>query len=371
MNTTNRTSRLIQGMAFIACYCQITHRAQAGALGSDLDRRYDQNTYLAAHHAFANVEEYYTPLTANQIPGIAHQLDSGVRCLIFEIWFMQERVESVVGVPAYVNSQIYKSRGAYTNSTWTASPHVALAHEPEQLYGGYSLLDGYPLFLRSYQLFVDSLKQVKQWMDNHTNEVITLILESHVPEPEFMDSAFGEAGLDNMLFLPNFPNPRILNAGGARWNVPVDGWPQLRRMVQTNQRLVVFSSNGVRWKRYSGQPVGGAATTDDDGQPYKWDFMVENRYGEGALTPEGVGSARASSKSLNDMLYPLTFMNWFPDFPSTSQADVLNDYFALSKARDSFAAAAGGRYPNFISLDHCLNGLYGPQQTVIDCNFHW
>src|SRR5438477_11751436 len=141
MNTTNRTARLIQGLIFIACYYHLPHQAQAGVLCSDLYLRYDQNTYLAAHHAFANVEDYYTPLTANQIPGIAHQLDTGVRCLIYEIWFMRERVESVVGVPAYVNSQIYKSRGAYTNSTWTASHHVDLAYVHVQLYGGYFLFD--------------------------------------------------------------------------------------------------------------------------------------------------------------------------------------------------------------------------------------
>src|SRR5436853_1953521 len=116
---TYRISRLIQGMVLIACSHYLTHQAQAGALGSALDRRYDQNTYLASHNSFANVEDYYNPLAANQVLGITHQLDIGVRCLLLDVWFMRQRavLDPILGLPLYMESQIYKKRNDYASSS--------------------------------------------------------------------------------------------------------------------------------------------------------------------------------------------------------------------------------------------------------------
>src|SRR5678816_1040566 len=94
---------------------------------------------------------------------------------------------------------------------------------------------------------------------------------------------------------------------GKPWDVTVHGWPTLRHMVQANKRLVLFSANGVEWNLYSGGPVNGPKTTDDDGLPLYWNFVVENNYGDDSI--DEVDKKRSASHELNDLTFPLTAMN--------------------------------------------------------------
>src|SRR5436190_8535752 len=71
----------------------------AAPFGASLDRRYDQNTFLATHNAYANAADGFNPALANQILGITQQLDGGVRCLLPDVWLMRQRVVSVAGLP--------------------------------------------------------------------------------------------------------------------------------------------------------------------------------------------------------------------------------------------------------------------------------
>src|SRR5262245_29541925 len=93
------------------CYSSMTPCAHAAAFGASLVRRYDQNTYLASHSAFANERDQFNPLLANQIPGITAQLDSGIRCLLLDVYFLRQRVNVVLGLPTHMESEIYESAG--------------------------------------------------------------------------------------------------------------------------------------------------------------------------------------------------------------------------------------------------------------------
>ena len=359
---------------FIAllCHCWVApSSSDAAALGASMDRRYDQNTYLAAHNAFANGDLYY-PFTANQLPGITAQLDMGVRCLLLDVYYVRQRVRTVAGVPLEMEAEIYHHHGDYLNPTepFTNSPvEVVLAHAPDTSTGGYKLLAGYPLTLTPYPTLLSTLQEIKRWMDSHPDEIVTLILESYVPEPNEIDSCLGNAGLYDMVFHPHLPNHGMPAYNGKPWEVVFHGWPKLSKMAEANKRLVIFSSNGTKWDNYyAGEQLGNIITPDHDGQAAQWLFIVENQYGHAGLLD--VGSPRAESENLDNMTFPLTFMNWFPDVPEQTTVNDLNSYPVLAPARRNFEQAAR-RTPNFIALDHVHLGAGGPQLVVNECNQHW
>jgi hypothetical protein len=358
---------------FIAllCYCWVVRSSDAAPFGASLDRRYDQNTYLAAYNAYANGDLYY-PFTANQLPDITTQLDMGVRCLLLDVYYVRQRVKTFLGIPTEMEAEIYLHHGDYLNPTdaFADSPvEVVLAHAPNTSTGGYKLLAGYPLTLTPYPTLLSTLKEIKKWLDSHPDEVVTLILESYVPEPNEIDSCVGNAGLYDMVFQPHLPNWGMLGYDGKRWEVKFHGWPKLSKMVEANKRLVIFSSNGTKWDNYyAGEQLGNIITPDHDGQASQWLFMVENKYAHAGLLD--VGAPRAESADLDDMTYPLTFMNWFPDVPEETTVNTLNSYPVLALSKNNFQQAAH-RTPNFIALDHVHLGAGGPQLVVTECNRHW
>src|SRR5687768_950932 len=87
--------------------------AGAEDLGESMGRRYDQNTYLTAHNAYANKHDHFSILTANQRYGIKEQLDDGVRCLSLDIYIMRQKVrEDLFGIPTRYVYERYESRDA-------------------------------------------------------------------------------------------------------------------------------------------------------------------------------------------------------------------------------------------------------------------
>jgi hypothetical protein len=221
-------------------------------------------------------------------------------------------------------------------------------------------------------------------MDDHPNEVITLVFESYVHESDAMFDYFAAAGLFSSLFFADRPNPEVSGPDGTSWNVPVHGWPRLRQMVNAGKRLVIFSDNGVLWKRYSGQPIGGPSTTEDDGLPNYWSSVVENVYGDDSVLGD-VEQKRGESEELDDPLFPLASMNWFPtanvvgpdyggdNFPSAYTWDYgnVNSYDNMDDGLRNFANVAR-RYPNFVNVDfYHKGGSGGPRKLVKNLNAFW
>src|SRR5436190_5524868 len=387
MNTPGLLSR----SAFASCVALFLFSgANAGAenLGQNWNRRYDQNTFLGTHNSFANVDEHYRKLIANQTVGVKAQLDAGVRCLSLDIFLVREKFDNP-DFPNAVEFEMYTNRNQFlipSAGFTNILPGIVLAHEPRKW--GYSLFSDYPFTLRSYENIFTTLTDIREWMNDNLNEVVTIAFESYVAEPSILFSYFQDADLFDMIFFADRPNPGFNGPDGKAWNVPVHGWPRLSDMVSAGKRLVVFSGNGVKWNRYSGQPINGASTTDDDGMPFQWNFMSENEYGDAGIGTDGTdGDADESRNSdeLDDMLLALSWMNWFPDAnlvgpdfggggdPGNHIWDYgnLNSYKVISSVRDRFATAAK-RYPNFVSVDfYHKGGDGGPRRLVRECNTYW
>jgi hypothetical protein len=354
-------------------------RAGAEKLGDSWSRRYDQNTFLGAHNAYATTGSGYRRLNANQLGSIKNQLDAGVRCLSLDIFLMREKEED-----ALMKFEMYEERDAFRTPSpgfTNILPGIVLAHEPDTW--GYSLFDDYLIYNHGFENIFTVLTDIEEWMGDNLSEVVTIVFESYVAEPSILWQYFRDAGLANMVFYADRPNPDFPGPDGHPWSVLVHGWPRLGDMVSAGRRLVVFSSNGVQWNRYSGQPIGGASTTDDDGLPYYFNSAVENEYGTDGI--EGGYNVSRNDNALDNMLFPLAWMNWFPDAnvvgpdygggndPDQYTWDYgnLNSYGLLNTARNSFAAAAK-RYPNFISVDfYHKGGDGGPRRLVRECNTYW
>ena len=77
----------------------------------------------------------------------------------------------------------------------------------------------------------DYLATVKDWLDNHPNEVVSLLLTNYDRRPpsEF-DAVFSSVGLDKIAFVP------ISSAN----TLPFDEWPTFAELIASNSRLIMF-----------------------------------------------------------------------------------------------------------------------------------
>lgn len=93
-----------------------------------------------------------------------------------------------------------------------------------------------------------NLEQIKAFMDDNPNEVITIIFETYVSSA-MMNEVFTEAGL--------IPYLHAQTLGEA--------WPTLQQMIDSNQRLVVFSDEND-------------ALPAQEWYHYVWDHAVETNF---------------------------------------------------------------------------------------------
>lgn len=347
------------------------------------DLRYDQNCYLTTHNSYANGDDGYILLTAQQRNNIVFQLERGTRALSPDTWLLREH-ESSPGIWAI---EIYKSTSNTTPSDDFKNDtlKVALCHHPDEVYAGHALLSKDMPFPR----FADELNAIHSWMTIHPTEVVTLVLESYVGVPSLMMQEFKDAGLDSEIFYCDRPNVGFPAPDGSDWDVRLWGWPTLKQMAQYKRRLVVVSSNGV----HSDNPNA------DDGLPYQWGpwGYVENVDSDDCLDTNKTAVARGESAVMNNMTHPLLFMNFYPTlsifgpdwttndppFKQDIGAGIVDytDTDSYTNIRDCANAIThvAQRYPNFVNVNFEETGLTpswapnlsGPEAAVSYENFLW
>lgn len=229
------------------------------------DRGFDAVAYPSAHNAMSSEEEEWIP--PNQGFALWRQLQDGVRGFMLDT---------------------YEDEG-----------ETVLCH---------SIC---PLGSRP---FADALLDLREFMDCHPAEVITLILEAHIDEARTA-AAFEDAGL-----LP------YLHAQ------PLDApWPTLRAMITSGRRMVVFTESpdvSLPWHHYA--------------YAYAWD----NPYS--AQTPEDL-SCRVGRGEPDHAVF---ILNHFLTAPVAmrSLAEMINhEPFFGERVRACQAEA--GQLPNFVTVD--------------------
>ena len=232
-------------------------------------KQYNEVAYLTTHNAFNSDQDGL--LFPNQTYNIASQLNDGVRGLMIDVY-------DFFGTPT-----------AY---------HSVFA------------LGTIPLS--------DIFNDIKTFLDNNPNEVITIILECYVTANDIEDE-INQAGLSNYLYIHN------------------SGWPTLQSMIDNDNRLVIFSDVDD-------------ANSSQDWYHYVWDHAVETHYSVATINDFTCDFNRGDS--LNDLFI---FNHFVTDATLgyglyAESNDVNSNPFFITRALD--CQNQTNKLPNFVTVDY-------------------
>ncbi|MET7641331.1 PI-PLC domain-containing protein [Streptomyces sp. NPDC005438] len=204
------TTTVVLGPALLPTAAQGSQRIYCNGSAEMCDLRYDQAAYLASHNAMSSTaEKFISPL---QDADITTQLDHGARALLIDThtWERRDEIAQRLKLSEFAPDTQQRISGIIDKAS-PARPGLWLCH---------AICRGGAIPL------VDTLRKVGTWMDDHPDEVVTLIIQDGISGKQTA-SAFRRAGLNDKLFTPD-------SDPGARW-------PTLGEMVEDDKRLVVFA----------------------------------------------------------------------------------------------------------------------------------
>lgn len=249
--------------------------AQCNGAAELCNKGYDEVAYLTTHNAYNSVADNF--MLPNQNNGITQQLNDGVRAMMIDVY-------DTDGVPT--------------------------------VYHGYDFLGSLPLS--------SNLDEIKIFLDNNPNEIISIIFESYITSNALGD-ALNVAGLMPFLFEKD----------------SITDWPTLQEMIDMDKRLVVFSES-------------------DNGNPtqlwyhYIWNHAVETDYANNAISDFSCEFNRGDPANdlfiLNHFITDATLGVGLPLEAETVNA---NPYF-INRVLQCQTEA--GKFPNFIAVDFYEQG---------------
>jgi len=249
----------------------LMHISYAQCNGSiDLcSKQYNEVAYLTTHNAFNSDEDGL--LFPNQSNNIASQLNDGVRGLMIDVY-------DHFGTPT-----------AY---------HSVFA------------LGTIPLS--------DIFNDIKTFLDNNPNEIVTIILECYVTANDIEDE-INQSGLSNYLYTHN------------------SVWPTLQNMISNNNRLVIFTDVND-------------ASSSQSWYHYVWDYAVETHYSVGNINDFTCDFNRGDA--VNDLFI---FNHFVTDGTLgyglyNESNDVNANPFFINRALD--CQIQTNKFPNFVTLDY-------------------
>ena len=233
------------------------------------DQKYNEVAYLTTHNAYNSEEDGF--LLPNQHFNITSQLNAGVRGLMIDV---------------YEEDSILK------------------------VYHGYSSLGSAP--------FTDVLAEIKSFLEDNPNEIVSLILESYTTA-EAIGNDLTTVGLNDYLYAYD----------------STLSWPSLQTMIDNNERLVIFSeSDEVDTARLWHHPV--------------WNYAVETHYSNGSPADFSCDYNRGNPE--NDLFILNHFITNGLGVGDVDAADTinLNPYF-IDRVLE--CQEAQNKFPNFVVID--------------------
>jgi len=163
--------------------------------------------FLVTHNSFSNSPSFAF-WARNQRFSISQQLQDGVRGLMLDIY------------PGWGEEDV---RLCHASCFWGGSTNL-----------------------------LDSLTEIRKFLDKNPREVITIIFEDYLRNPTILKRVFDQAGVSSYVLLEE------------NWSDGINDWPTLRDMHRLG-RLVVFNNNGLSGFPYTKYNM--------------WHYVRENRYG--------------------------------------------------------------------------------------------
>ncbi len=276
-----------------------------GTVDGYWSKTFDELTWLTAHNAFTSSGDGW--ILHNQTLSLNAQLQSGVRGLMLDIWH-------------------------HDPSSWTCFNGYGVDCDPSGLYlcheGCEGVLGGHYVLPR--KTLASALSTVKGFLDQNQSEIVTIFLEDYADGQELWDAIASVPGLESMVFNPRRPE----------WNVPVYGWPSLRRMVMSQKRLLILTDE----EEHDGLK----------GMVYGRDFTVENTYDIGNLGDDYTCESRWDAVPLDQTetgFNRLFVMNHFREIPVDIHAVYDNSYGPLRSRVYDYCLPAAGKLPNYVAVD--------------------
>lgn len=228
-------------------------------------RHFDEVAFPATHNSMSNFEQGWA--AANQNFSMNRQLQDGIRAMLFDthVW----------------NDDLY------------------LCHNVCEL---------------GHTLFVDALKDIHKFLDEHPYEVLTFVIQDAI-SPAQTEQAFKTAGLIDMVYV----------------HEPGTAWPTLYDMIVSGKRIVASAE-------FAGPPPAW--------YHHFWDIAWDTPYT--FAKPEDFTCAPNRGTKGNDLFL---VNHWLSDPLSTpDRAKVANEYNLLS-SRVKQCRTEGGQIPNFVAVD--------------------
>ena len=260
--------RTIYILSLLVVSLQVSYAQCNGSI--DLcSKQYNEVAYLTTHNAFNSDEDGLS--FPNQTYNIASQLNDGVRGLMIDVY-------DYFGTPTAYHSTF--------------------------------LLGTIPLS--------DIFNDIKTFLDNNSNEIVTIILECYVTANDIEDE-INQSGLSNYLYTQNTV------------------WPTLQNMINNDNRLVIFSDVDD-------------ASSSQNWHHYLWEYAVETHYSVGNINDFTCDFNRGDP--LNDLFI---FNHFVADatlgFGLYNESNDVNaNPFFINRALN--CQTQTNKFPNFVTVDY-------------------
>ncbi len=287
------------------------------------DRRLDEVSFLTTHNAFTNYEDSRWS-SVNQSESVRAQLEGGVRGLSLDThWYERSTWLCVISF----GSDCYPS-------------DVYLCHGDCKTFAGAT-------YALPRQSFHGTMQTVVDFLAAHPQEIVTVFLEDYVGADQLGGSLGRVRGLSDMVFRPD------------EWGVRQKGWPKAADLVTSGKRLLIFSDRSDR---------------EHLGVMYDRSWTVSNYWSLGDLGNDTSCVSRWPDVPL-DRQEPgfrrLFTMSHHRNVPTVLTAALDNGAKLRNRIAERCRPAAGGRAPNFVSVDfHRLSDSSGhtPASIVAELN---
>ncbi|HEX6425058.1 MAG TPA: hypothetical protein VFZ79_16355 [Acidimicrobiales bacterium] len=263
------------------------------------DRHYDEVVQAATHNSMSSPD--VVQVWPEHDGTIAEQLDAGIRTLLIDTHFWTDVAspDQVTALDPAIPRSLAARAVERANDRFGARDGIFLCHN-------HCVWGGRPL--------VDSLDDVRAFLDANPDDVVTLIVQDETPAADTV-AIFAEAGLDPYLYTHDEQRR----------------WPTLGEMVDADERLVVFAEN--------------------EDPPPAWyhpafDHMADTPFGFAAPEEMSCDANRGPADA------PLLLMNhWLSrTAPDRQAAAVVNAHDAVVE-RARRCESERGQLPDFVAVD--------------------
>jgi hypothetical protein len=282
------------------------------------DRPLNEVAFATAHNAMSAAEAGFT--NPNQPRGMLAQLDAGVRGFLIDAY--NGAVGSRGRVITALTPEVRESIVEQVGEDGLAAVERLLGKPldvGETLPGDAAQYLCHVVCEIGATPMVETLTEVKGWLDEHPREVIVIFIQDEGVSPDQIELAFGESGLIDLVYE----------------HEPGTPWPTLRELIDTDHRVVVLAEH-----------VGAPGTWYHQG----FDLVQETPYDN--KTVDALRSDESCVPNRGGTAGDLFLLNhWVAEYPPRpSDARIVNAYdFLLDRARR--CEAARGLMPNLVAVD--------------------